>query len=279
MMFAERVFRPLSAVVQCACLVLPLISQAPDARIPQAPPQIQVDGRRDDWTHARLIRDPKSGAEIGFENDGRHLYVLFVASKPEARESLESTGLTVLARPRGAKISTGVLFLVRSVPPEAYIRWHESQGVFMTDGEKMKLGETARHDLCLTFAVGARGSTHGPLRRLRNSLPPEFGVSRAEAGMIFELKIPLASPTLVPGGIGIAPGETARISFEWGGAQKKVLGAQSTRVTPPAEAGELSGGGETWAQEYLNSFDLLSRPTTGTRRYAFAVDVKMADAK
>jgi len=279
MMFAKPFFRSILSASLCAVFSLPLLSQAPAMQIREAPEQIRIDGQPADWPLAQLIRDPKSGVEFGFHNDGQYLYVLFIAAKPETRESLESTGLTVLARSLGNRSTRGVLFLMRPVPTETYIRWHESQGVEMTEKEMTLLRDTPRHDLGLAFAVGARGSTYGPLRRLRDTAPPEFGVSTADGRVIYELKIPLAPPALVPGGLGVAPGEAARISFEWGGAQKKVLGAQSTRVTPPAEAGELSGGGETWAQEYLNSFDSLSRPTTGTRRFSIAVDVRLADAR
>jgi hypothetical protein len=36
--------------------------------------------------------------------------------------------------------------------------------------------------------------------------------------------------------------------------------------------------GRTWGQEYLDSFDSMSRPTLATKKFKFAVDVKLADA-
>ena len=42
---------------------------------------------------------------------------------------------------------------------------------------------------------------------------------------------------------------------------------------------DVSGSGVTWAQEFLDTFDSLSRPTTGTKKFSFAVDVKLAEAK
>ncbi len=42
----------------------------------------------------------------------------------------------------------------------------------------------------------------------------------------------------------------------------------------------MSGTGRTWGQEYLDSFDSLSRPRLGDiKKFSFAVDVTLADAK
>jgi hypothetical protein len=193
-------------------------------------------------------------------------------------ESLASTGLTVLAGAPGTrKLERGVLFLKRTVPADAYIGWQESQGADLTDAEKAKLRAAVQHDLCLAFAVGAKGSTHGPLRRLSDSEPPEFAATEGPSGTVYELKIPLAAPDLIPGGIGTAPGKSVRISFEWGGAARKMSGTKAIRETPPAEAGGLFGVA-TPAQEFLNMFDAMSRPTANTKKFSFAVVVTLAEA-
>lgn len=246
----------------------------------RASPPIRLDGQAGEWAADGLILDTKSGSEFAFQNDGRNLYILCVVKKPESVKSVESTGVTVLTRPEGTKKSQkGVLFLTRDVSAEDYIRWHESQGAVMTDGEKGEIRKTVRHSLYLAFAVEEKGSTYGPLRRQKESEPPDFGFFREAAGTTYEFKIPLAPPDLVPGGIGALPGETIRVSFDWGGADKKILSAKATRETPPSEKGELSGSGGTWAQEFLDTFDSMSRPTLGTKKYAFAVDVKLAEIK
>lgn len=238
---------------------------------------VKVDGQGDEWRPADSPRDTKSGAEFRFQNDGRNLYILLTVNRPESSRSAESTGVTVLTRPGGTKKSLkGVLFLTRDVSAEDYIRWHESQGAVMTDGEKGKIKKTGRHSLFLAFAIDARGSTYGPLRHQAESDQPEFAVSRQGTETAYEFMIPLASPDLVPGGIGALPGQAVRISFEWGGAGKKTLSAKATRETPPAEKGALSGSGGTWAQEFLDTFDSMSRPSLSAKKYAFAVDVKLA---
>ena len=271
--------RPLLVAALCACLILPLLAQVPVTQSSLAAAAIRADGQAGEWRDTAGVRDIKSGVKLAFQNDGRDLYILIVFQKPEALESLESTGLTILARTAAArKLERGVLFLKRTVPAETYIRWHEGQGTSLSAAEKEKLKDAVRQDLCLAFAIGARGSMFGPLRRLRESDPPEFGVAEDPDGLTYELKVPLAPPDVVPGGIGASPGESVRISFEWGGKARKLSGTKAVRETPPAEAGGLFGVA-TPAQEFLNMFDPLSRPTMGTKRFSVAIDVRLAEAK
>jgi len=260
-------------------LLIPLHGQSAAAQALAAPRAIVIDGRSADWPSPNLIRDAKSGAVFAFLNDGRDLYILMIVDRLETRESLESSGLTVLSRVGRSKSSRGVLFLKRPVPAETYIRWHESQGADLTAAEKAKLRDLPEHDLLLTFAIGPTGSVHGPLRRLRDSEPPGFGALELDGRATYELRIPLASPDLVPGGLGARPGDPIRVSFEWGGKARKLQGTKATRETPPSEKGDLSGSGETWAQEFLNTFDSLSRPSTGTKRFKVTIEVGLAEAK
>jgi len=259
-------------------LAPPLLPQA--SRIPSGlSPAPTIDGRSDDWPAAAFGRDARSGAECAFRNDGHDLYVLFIVRDPKARESLASTGLALHAGKAGSKKSDhGVLFLERTVPAETYILWREGQGELLADSEKAKIRETPSHVLRLTFAIGAGGSVHGPLRRLRDSQPPEFAVAESPDATTYELKVPLASSNLVPGGLGIAPGQAVRIAFEWGGAARKMLSTPASRQTPPSEAGGLFGVA-TPAQQFLNMFDSMSRPTMGTKRYSFGIDVRLAEAR
>jgi hypothetical protein len=274
------VLRLTATTVLCASLALPLSSQIPAVQSVRPPLEVKVDGRIDDWPASSFILDAKSGTEFAFLNDARAFYILLVARKPEARTSLESTGITVLARSRDAKTSRGVLFVKRRVPAETCIRWQESQGALLTEEEKTKLRAVADCDLCLAFAVTEKGSIFGPLRRLPEGDPPECGVSEEASATVYELKIPLTRPDLVPGGLGASPGESVRLSFEWGGASRKVLSPKSTREASALEQqGALAGSGITWAQEFLDAFDSLSRPTMGTKPLSFTVEVRLAEAE
>jgi hypothetical protein len=242
---------------------------------------VKIDGRDDDWLPASPVLESKAGAELRFQNDGRNLYVLLVLKKREALKSAESTGITIFhGALRGKKPGSGVFFLARDVPAEEIIRWRESHGALLMDGEKAEIRKSARQPLFLAFAVGAKGSMYGPIvRRQIDTDPPVFAVFGGEGEATYEFRIPLASSESVPGGIGAEPGQVIRISFDWGGTVSESLSTKGSREAPSSESGYMSGTGRTWGQEFLDTFDSMSRPSIGTGKYSFAVDVKLADLK
>ena len=247
----------------------------------RAPGPVKIDGRGDEWPPAGSALDTRAGAELRFQNDGRNLYILLVVKKLEALKSAEASGMTIFHRPgRGKKPGSGVLFLAKDVPAEDIIQWRESQGALLTEGEKAEIRKSARQPLFLAFAVGAKGSTYGPLvRRQMDTDPPDFVVSTGAGEATYEFRIPLASPESVPGGIGAEPGQTIRISFDWGGTVRGSLSTKASREAPSSESGYTSGTGRTWGQEFLDTFDSMSRPSLGTGKYSFALDVKLAEIK
>jgi hypothetical protein len=239
---------------------------------------VRLDGKIDEWASVARITDDKAGVEFAFQNDARNLYVLVVIKRPEAMQSAEATGMTVLGRPAGSrKPAKGVLFLTRDISADGYIVWRESQGAILTEAEKAGIRKTPLHPVSLAFAIDAKGSSYGPLRRQTDIVPPDSSVAEQEAGPAFEFRIPLASPDLVAGAIGGTPGAIVRISFEWGGTDRKNLSTQAGRESPDSRSGYVSGTGRTWGQEYLDNFDSMSRPTMGTKKFSFAVDVRLAD--
>jgi hypothetical protein len=242
---------------------------------------VKIDGRGDDWPPTSPVLEAKAGAELRFQNDGRNLYVLLVVKKPEALKSAETTGITIFhGASRGKKPGSGVFFLAREVPAEDIIRWRESQGALLTDSEKAEVRKSGRQPLFLAFAVGAKGSMYGPLvRRQIDTDPPDFAVFGGEGEATYEFRIPLAPPESVPGGIGAEPGQTIRLSLDWGGAVQDSLSTKGSQATPNSKSGYMSGTGRTWGQEFLDTFDSMSRPSIGTGKYSFAVDVKLADIK
>jgi len=265
--------------------VLCLASAASAATVPtvesaKASFPIRLDGKADEWAAVPRILDPKAGTEFAFQNDARNLYILVVMKKPESFQSAEATGMTVLGRPGGSrKPAKGVLFLNREISADGYIVWRESQGAILTDADKAEIRKTPRHPITVSFAIDAKGSSYGPLRKQTDALPPDFGASQQDSEAVYEFRVPLASPDLLPGGIGGTPGASIRISLEWGGTDRKSLSTQAGRESPNSRSGYQSGTGRTWGQEYLDSFDSMSRPTLGnTKKFSFAVDVKLADA-
>jgi hypothetical protein len=252
----------------------------PSAQSLWAPTPVAVDGRADDWAGDAFFHDKKSGADVAFRNDGRDLYVLVVLKDAEVAKTLRATGLKIFGRPaKPGAAGSGVLFVAREVSAEAYIGWQVSQGAVLSEADKAALRKAGRRELDLAFAVGVKGSIYGPIGQRAGVPAPEFAPSRTEAGTIYEFRIPLAPPQDVSGAIAGRPGETLRISFDWGGRQSAELSTPASRERQGSNSGYVSGTGRTWSQEFLDTFDAMSRPTSGMKTYSFSVDVKLAEPR
>jgi hypothetical protein len=273
--------RPLGPVLLALLFLAPSAANIPAVTSLWASAPVLVDGLAGEWPASSLSRDQRSGAEFAFRNDGRYMSILLVLKDPEARKPLEAAGIKILTRP-GSKgtPARGVLFAVKMLSAEAYTAWLRSRGDVATEAERAELEKTGRHPVFLSFAIQENGSVYGPLlKRSVDSDPPEFRVATSENGMTCEFRIPLASPEGVPGGIGAGPGETVRVSFAWGGGATSELTAKASREGQSSNSGYLSGTGRTWSQEFLDTFDAMSRPASNSKKYAFVVDVKLAESR
>jgi hypothetical protein len=273
--------RRIGFVALAAALITSLAAAAatvPGAKSVWLAAPVHLDGRADDWTNVPRIANPKSGAEIAFQNDGRYLYILLVLTKPESAEVAEATGTTVLGHPEGSrKPARGALFLNGTISADGFVAWRESRGDVLTQEEKAAIRKTPEHTISLAFAANEKGGAYGPLTKQTDYFPPDFWTDQVAEGTIFEYRLPLAPPDLVPGGIGGTPGGTLRLTFKWGGRGRKSLSPHTGRESPTLRSGDLSGAGLTWAQEFVDTFDSMSRPTLGGKNYSFAVDVTLAD--
>jgi hypothetical protein len=269
----------LSAALAAALLtgLADAAATVPRARSVRPSAPVRLDGLVDDWTNVPRIADPNSGAEMAFQNDARHLYILMTFTKPESAEAAQASGMTVLGAPGGkAKDAKGALFLRREVSAEAYIGWRERQGDLLTDKDKDEIRRFPRHPVSLAYAIDVRGRTYGPLSGRSGATAPEFGLRSEDGSIVYEFSLPLDPPAEVPGGIRGAPGTTVRLTLNWGGPGRKSLSPHTGRESPGPRSGDLSGAGLTWAQEFIDTFDSMSRPTIGTKKYSFAVDLELA---
>lgn len=240
---------------------------------------IVIDGQENDWPPGGRSTDGKTGAEFAFLNDGRNLYGLVILKDPETGDSLIAGGMMVLGRvERTKKPRRGVRFFPMDLPSDGFIAWQESQGAVLSAPEKDEIRKTALHKIFLAFVVDEKGRTYGPIRPRPGADVPDFCVAAGKKGTVCEFRIPLASPQAVPGGFAAGPGETVRISFDWGGTSKKELSVKAGNQSQSSASGYVSGTGRTWGQEFQDMFDPMSRQSSGGKRYAFTVDVRLAEA-
>ena len=242
-----------------------------------SPPRL--DGLAGEWGPGSLLHVKKINLDYGFKNDGRNLYILLVFKDPKSLSSTDTAGMTISAGPKGTKTkNAGVKFVKRILTADQYILLLENQGANLTDEEKEQLRRRPQHSVFVAYAVDKKGKIIPPTGPATDVEPPAFQMRRQENLSTYEFRIPLASRGDQPAGIKAQPGETISVSFEWGGSGQKTRSTRTSWSTPwsMVSGGALADNGETRAQEFLNDYDSMSRPSLEMKKYAFQVEVELA---
>jgi hypothetical protein len=257
-----------------------LFSEDPVVLSQWAASAVQLDGRAGEWASDSLLHLDKIDLDCGFKNDVRNLYVLIVFKDPKHLSSIDSMGITISGAPAGTKKKgRAVKFITTFLAADEYISMLEEKGARLTEKEKEDIGRRTRYPVFAAYPVDRKGRalpSSGPEAADRE--PPAFQATRFANISTYEFRIPLASRETYPVGIEAAPGEAISIFLEWGGAAKKTLSPRTSWSTPGSivSGGAIGDNDETRAQEFLNSFDSMSRPSLETKKYSFGVDVRLA---
>ena len=244
-----------------------------------APSPLSVDGRDDEWPAASLCSEKKPGVAYAFQNDGRDLYILVVFQDLRSLQAAEATGMAVYYSPGGTKEKiNGTRFIKEDVPVDRFISLLESQGKVLTDEDKGILRTRFQYPVFEAYAIDQEGK-YVPAAELRPGVePPVFRAVKKDGLSTYELRIPLEQRRLQPAGPGPEQADTVQVGLEWGGSAMKVLSTKTSWHSPQSivSDGVYTGAGETRAQEFLSSFDGMSRPSLKTKEYSLWVEVKLA---
>jgi hypothetical protein len=240
---------------------------------------LQLDGLAEEWKTDSLLHEKKLDLDYGFRNDGRNLYILLAFKNPKFLSSIDTMGIKISGSPVGTKPNdSGFRFIKKTLTADQFIAMLEYQGVRLTGDKKEELRRQSRHPVYAAFAVDKKGKILSPSGSVTDVNPPAFQTQRQGNLSTYEFRIPLASRKASPAGIEAEPGATISVSFEWGGSAQKTLSTRTSWSTPWAmvSGDAIADNAETRAQEFLNSFDAMSKPSLETKKYAFRVDVRLA---
>jgi len=238
----------------------------------------KIDGLPDEWREDAVSLEKSVGVEYAFRNDGRNLYILFIFKDPKSLSSIEATGMTLFFSGEGKKQRDfGVRFRRRPVSAEELIATMEKQGAPLTPEKKQEMRAAKMYNLYAAEAVDKKGEVV-PASPSAAADAPAFHAAKQETNIIYEFRVPLVPWDIHPAGVGSGPGGDVKVGFEWGGSAMKVLSTKTSWHSPQSiVSGDVfTGSGETRAQEFLSSFDGMSRPALKTKTYSFWVDVKLA---
>jgi hypothetical protein len=210
-----------------------LLSQVPAVDSVWAAQPPKLDASSKDWEGAAFSQWEKGGVQYAFRNDATNLYLLFIINDQKLRSSIEDGGLTVLVDPAGGESKDyGILFRRKRITANESIAMLEKQG-FVSDEQKAKIRATPFYNYYFAEVIDKKGDAV-PVPEGVAGPPVLFKFATEKKTLIFELEIPLVRPHPTLPGLGVEPGATVNLGFEWGGlteagrrALARTRGAQS----------------------------------------------------
>jgi hypothetical protein len=228
----------LGIAVLLALLAAGVPADAQDKTVPsawaaQAP---KIDGASKDWEGVALTEAEKGAVQYAFRNDGANLFVLFVISDPKTRSTIEDLGLTLFIDPAGQESKDyGINFRRKRITANESIALLERQGP-VSDEQKEKMRQTPFYNFYFAEVIDKK-SDPVPVPAGVQGPPAFVKFATEKKNLVFELAIPLARVAPALPGLGVQPGESVSLAFEWGGpteAQRKAIArarGEAARIT------------------------------------------------
>jgi hypothetical protein len=251
-------------------LLIPASIAAKDDVIPitwaSQPPKI--DGASDEWTGTKLSLWDKGDVEFGFCNDAKNLYVILIFKNPKSLSTIERTGVNLYFSAAGKKNKDyGILFLKKLVSAEEAIAMIEKQKP-LSEEQKAQLRTKSEYNIYHS-QVNNKNARSKEIPPAETSRPALFRYSPQQKTLVYEFAVPLDPVNELAAGVGVRPGETVTVGFEWGGPTD----AQMKRAA--RTSGEASIANEEVSRGSVEGIARSKGPSLPPK-YSFWATVKLA---
>ncbi len=236
---------------------------------------VTIDGLGDDWEGDAFTTEKKVKVDYAVRNDAQNMYVLFIFKDPEYLSTVNATGITLYYNTEGKKKKDHAFnFVQRKVGPDELIAYLESRGEVLSEEQKQSIKAKPAYTIFMTDRVGKKDEEISERVQAADAQKAGFKISKKGSEFIYEFRVPLIKSETSPRGMGVEPGQTVKIGFEWGGMTKEL-----------AERLKNQGGGISQEGRAGGMIDTRSgtsgAPTGASRRmpkkYDFWFDVKLAE--
>ncbi len=242
-----------------------------------SPPNI--DGSNSDWEGGTHTLNKKTQVDYAFRNDADNLYVIFIFNEPrQFMSTIRDSGITLWINTDGTKKKKyGIKFAIKTVSADNYIQIvEEMMGESMPEEKKKQIKAKESYQIFNNEVIDSEGNipiiASGPTA-------PAFNTSGGRETVVYEFKVPLKRDETHPVGVGITPGGSLTIGFEWGGTTKEMrqdrLAKQTARGTRGTSSGSASGLTSERRVQGSTREGSMSRVRAAT--YFFWADVQLAD--
>ncbi len=242
---------------------------------------ITVDGLDDEWKGDEMATEKKVQVDFAVRNDAQNMYVLFIFKDPKFLSSISATGITLYYNTEGKKKKDHAFhFSNKKVTGEELLAYLKKRGEVLTEQQMQSIIPTNTYRVYMTERTGKKDKEISITEPIPAGLNPGFKINKKGDNFIYEFRVPLIKSEISPRGMGIEPGQSLKIGFEWGGmteALMKRLRAQSggrDDISSESRAGSVidsSRGGTTGAP----------RSASGKipKKHAFWIDIKLAQGQ
>ena len=270
-------------LLSCAICILSIAGYTADDLIQSTPisSPLKVDGMMDDWTDVELQQEKKYGIDYAFKNDGDLLYILFVFNDPRYLTSINMTGMTVYLNTEGKKDKDYYInFRTVRVSAEDYIDILESRGHTLTEADKERIRANPSYILNENEVTNEKAKDTKLPEGIKLK-PTGFNVmSQPNKVIVYEFVIPLERVAPMAPGVGVEPGRTFKIGFEWGGMTKAMRDQRMMSMSDQAvraqdvRAGDLKEEREA-SSRLSDDIGLARMRKMSPKKYSFWKDVKL----
>jgi hypothetical protein len=241
---------------------------------------VKIDGLDQDWQDATLLTDGGSNAQFSVKNDGKNLYVLFLFKDPMSASTIEYTGMKIFFNADGRKSKDlGIHFSKKQVTSDDLISSLEKKGEVLTEERKAEIRKQKAYYLFEAEVINAK-KVAAPSDPATQTEPPAFATRSQRRVSVYEFRVPL-SRINQPGGVGVEPGKTIKLGFEWGGMTSQIMKDMMARMV--AGAGTSNHDlriGDSVSPEMGSTGNMRSggdyQRDPRTKFHSFWVDVKLA---
>jgi len=236
---------------------------------------LMIDGLADDWTEVVLTTEKSVEVDYAFRNDAQNMYVIFVFKNPKYLSTINATGITMYFNMEGKKKKDhGIHFIKGQVTPEELIAYMEKQGEVVTEEQRQSIKSKPGYIAYMVEKVGKKDKDTSESTKIPVTSRPNFRINQKGKELVFEFQIPLAMSETSPEGIGIEPGQSVKIGFEWGGMTEEFLKRMGARAGGDISRESGAGGVIDSRRERGGAPRDSSRSMP--KKHSFWIDVQLA---
>lgn len=238
-----------------------------------------IDGLDTDWAGDERIPEKKVAVDYAFRNDAQNMYVLFVFNNPKYLSNINVTGITLFYNTEGKKKKDHAYnFILKKVTGEELIAYLKQRGEVLTEQQMKSVDPQNTYNVFMTERTGKKDEEITVTAPIPGVLNPGFKVDQKGNAFVYEFKIPLIRSETSPRGMGVGPGQSLKIGFEWGGMTEALMKRLSAQRGGSDASAEGRAGSVIDSRRGGSGGTPRSASGRMPKKYSFWIDVKLAQS-